>query len=73
MPIDKQFNMKEMNGELLDEDFEQAYQDLNKALTDMDWNTEDSFIEKLIQEMDRKVLELEKYLNNNYTWNEVYN
>jgi mevalonate kinase len=61
----KKFN--EQTNEL-SEEFVEAYKDLNRSLTIMEFETDDREIKQLIRKVDKGLKEIEEYIDRHYNW-----
>jgi hypothetical protein len=59
--------------DFIDDEFEEGYINLNKGLTDMEFNTDDIQIRTYIKCIDRIVKDLESHITKNYKWNKEIN
>lgn len=58
----------EQEKEVLDLDIQEGYQQMVKGLTTIDMETDDPNISQIVREVDKKLKELETYIDKNYTW-----
>lgn len=52
----------------LDSDVQEGYRQLVRGLTTIDMENDDPEIKSFVRDMDKKLKELEKYIDNNYEW-----